>query len=89
MPHQQITRIGSNPNIGQLVHLVSRLHATEKIDLVKIIMTDLQSEYQSLSGKRPLETACGICKHFGSAPSEEDIAMMRKEVFEGFPRGEL
>ena len=70
-------------HIAQMIH---KLSPSEKFELVKLIIVDIQSVVHDKTPQNPsLHSAYGICSDLQPVPSKDDITQMRKEIFSGFP----
>ena len=61
-----------------------RLSALNKVRLMEKLAAALGDEL--IEENKPLDTLYGLCADLGTAPSEEDIAEVRREVWSNFPR---
>ncbi|MCP4108157.1 MAG: hypothetical protein GY749_21875 [Desulfobacteraceae bacterium] len=75
--------------IQDIIQILDSLSVSEKAEVVKMIMSDIQNltEQHSIQ-RKPLDSAYGICAGYPE-PSEEDIAQMRKEVFIKFSERDI
>ncbi len=77
-------------SFAHVLNMVKRLSPLEKVSLIKQVMPDLEASLKSAGeGRRPLESAYGICSDLGVAPSSEEIDEVRRELFENFPREDV
>ena len=78
-----------NVTLEQVLKLAKQLSPLEKVQLIEQVAPDLEAPLEAFSkGKRPLQSAYGICADLGPAPSAEEIDEVRKEIFKNFPREE-
>ncbi len=68
--------------VRQIAQMTHSLSLFEKAEFVKMIMADIQLFRESTFPQgKALHSAYGICAGCSPEPSEEDIAVMRREVF--------
>jgi hypothetical protein len=76
--------------IEQIAQMAHKLSPFEKIELVRIIMSDIHYLIKStFPVRKSLDSAYGICADYKPEPSDEDIAQMRKEVFKDFRQEDM
>jgi hypothetical protein len=76
--------------VEHIAQMVQKLSPSEKFELVKLIIVDIQSIITDKTPENPsLHSAYGICSDLQPVPSKEDITQMRKEIFSGFPREDI
>lgn len=72
--------------LEQVVELARQLTPHEKAQRIAQGLPDLEAMLVEIAPGRPLQSAYGICRDLGPAPSAEDIAEVRRELFATFPR---
>jgi hypothetical protein len=78
----------TTPAFEDVVKDALRLPAVDKLRLIERLASVLK--YDLPSGERhPLQSAHGILAKYGPAPSEEDIAEARRELWGNFPREDI
>lgn len=76
--------------LEQVLKLANQLSPLEKVQLIEQVAPDLEAPLEAFSkGRRPLQSARGICADLGPAPSSEEIDEVRKEMFKNFPREDI
>lgn len=78
----------SDVMLEQVVELALQLSPVDKVRLLERIASTLKADVES-SAKKPLETFEGALAHLGPAPSDEDIAEVRHEMWDNFPREDV
>jgi hypothetical protein len=76
------------PAFDDVVQDALRLSAMEKVSLIERLATALKYDLP-VSNRKPLKSAYGILAKYGPAPSEEDIAEVRREMWGNFPREDI
>lgn len=76
--------------LADILPLAKQLTPLEKVRLIEEVVPDLEASLESLSARRvSLQSAYGICADLGPAPSSEDLAAIRQEMFKNFPREDV
>ncbi len=75
-------------SLEEVLDLARRLSTVDKVRLIERVSPEIEAE---LSGPAngPRRSAWGICRDLGTAPSAEVIDTARREMLEGFPRGDV
>lgn len=75
---------GSHITLEQVLALARRLPPLDKIRLIERIAPEIEQDLRA--GLRPRKSLLGLCADLGPAPSSEDIAEVRREMWADFPR---
>lgn len=67
--------------VRQIAQIAAPLSPHEKFELIRLILADMETLAERSAQPAALRSAYGICADLSPAPSERDIAEMRKEVF--------
>ncbi len=79
----------SDVTLEEATDLALRLSPIDKLRLVERLAATLEQELAKEEPSKPLKSMYGLLAHLGPAPSEEDIAEARKEMWGNFPREDL
>jgi hypothetical protein len=71
--------------LDDLIKMAKQLSPLEKLRLVEGVLPDIEAGLQAAEGPS-LKSLHGTLSSLGPAPSAEDIEMVRREMFENFPR---
>ena len=80
--------MGTPVSLDEVLALAQKLSTVDKVRLIVRVSPQIEAEI-SESGWRHRRSAWGICRDLGGAPSAEAIDEARREMLEGFPRGDL
>lgn len=75
-------------SLDDVVAAALQLSPLEKLRLVERVVSTLETDVM-VSDKQPRKTFKGVLAHLGSAPSDEDIADVRREMMKNFPREDV
>ena len=73
--------------LDKVAELANQLSPLDQVRLIERITPQIESAL--ISKAAPRESLHGIFAHLGPAPSEEDIAEIRKEMWANFPREDI
>jgi hypothetical protein len=73
----------------QVEELAKNLSHREKVKLIKSLSDMIEQEYEEAQPQKPRRVWYGMCADLGPAPSEEDIAEARREMWGNFPREDI
>ncbi len=73
----------------EVVALALRLSPVEKTRLIERVATTLERELTTETPPKPRRSLYGLLAHLGTAPSEEDIDDVRREMWSNFPREDI
>lgn len=76
------------PTFDDVVRDALRLPPTDKARLIVRLASVLQYDLP-VESRPPLESARGLLAKYGPAPSDEDIAEARREMWGNFPREDI
>ena len=74
-------------SVEQLVSVIRQLPPRERLRIITQVLPDLERELPA--GQKPKRSLWGLCADLGTAPSALEIDEIRKEVWGGFPRGDI
>ncbi len=73
--------------LEQVVSEARRLSTLDKLRLIERVTPEIERDLlEAGSARRPGRSLWGLVAELGSAPSEEEIAAMRRDAWPEFPR---
>ncbi|MGD9893418.1 MAG: hypothetical protein AB7R89_24680 [Dehalococcoidia bacterium] len=76
------------PTFDDVVQSALKLSPMDKVRLIERLASVLKYDLPEAS-RMPLKSGYGILAKYGPAPSEEDIAEARREMWANFPREDI
>jgi hypothetical protein len=83
------TKSKKPPAFDDVVKDALELSTYDKVRLIERLASAVKYDVPSSEERLPLASARGILAKYGSAPSDEDIAEVRREMWANFPREDL
>ena len=75
--------------LEQALTVVEQLSPRDQLRLIERMVPGIQRSISDVSVVEPRVSSLGILAHLGSAPSEEEIDEVRREMWAGFGEGEI
>jgi hypothetical protein len=75
--------------LEQALTVVEQLSPGDQLRLIERMVPGIQRSISDVSLVKPRVSSLGILAHLGSAPSEEEIDEVRREMWAGFGEGEI
>ena len=75
--------------LEQALTVVEQLSPGDRLRLIERMVPGIQRSIPDVSLSKPRVSSLGMLAHLGSAPSEEDIDEVRREMLAGFGEGEI
>jgi hypothetical protein len=70
--------------VEQVIEIMRQFSMEEKIKLLAAVAQMIEQDWN-----KEQNSLYGLCADLGTAPSEEDIAEVRREMWKNFPREDI
>lgn len=75
--------------VEDILELVRQLSIEDRALILEEIASSLRKDLNNEDAGQPLDDLYGLVADLGAAPSEEDIAEVRREMMRNFPREDV
>ena len=79
----------SQEMLDSIVEQVRQLSPLDRVRLVEQVMEILEEDLREQPPQKRRRSLLGVLSEYGPAPSEEDIAEARREMWGNFPREDI